>query len=134
MKTMQNGKIPCRSAHLIVEKVLLDNIQSESQQPLKVNSLKGQTNKLGLCGKLTVFRLFLAVGPVETNGYLINKYGHRLPHLKIMKCHLHITVIISLEHLLRDHWSDVFKTYPRCLFWHWIAALLGNLRNVLSYW
>ena len=106
---MQNSKIPCRSAHLIGEKVLLDNIQSESQKPPKVNSLKGQTNKLGLCGKLTVFILFLAVGPVETSGYLINKYCHRLPPLKIMKCHLNITVITSLEHLLRDHLSDFFK-------------------------
>ena len=29
-------------------------------------------DQLGFCGKLTVFRLLLAV-PVETSGYLINK-------------------------------------------------------------
>ena len=71
-----------KSVYISTVKLLLflsiDNIQSETQQPPKVNSLKGQTNQLGLCGKLTVFRLFLADVPVETNGYHVDKYGRRL--------------------------------------------------------
>ena len=43
-----------------------------------------------------------------------SKYGRMAAIFKITYCPLLNTVTISLSHRLLDHWSDFFKTCPRC--------------------
>ena len=43
----------------------------------------------------------------------VNKYGRKASIFKIAICPLLNTVAISLSHLHRDHWSDVFDPCPR---------------------
>ena len=44
----------------------------------------------------------------------VNKYGRMVAIFKIAICPLLNTITVPLSHLLRDHWSDFFKTCPRC--------------------
>ena len=48
------------------------------------------TSGIGFCGKISIFRVPSALHPSVRIFFL------------------------SLSHLLRDHWSDVFETCPRC--------------------
>ena len=70
---------------------------------------------------------------VRERFWSINKYGRTAAIFKSANCPLLNTLTISFSHLLRDHWSHVFKICLRCSISGLVVSAQKWFRSVDKY-